>query len=128
MQDRPHAQELAQALAGFLETEILPTISDSRLRFRTLVAMNALGMLERELVAGDQPLRSEYNRLADLLGERPAVAADRDELRQAADTLRRTLAQRIRTGDIPRGTLATLRDSAEDKLRITNPSFLARYS
>ena len=32
----------------FLEAEILPILDDHRLRFRTLVAMNALSIVERE--------------------------------------------------------------------------------
>jgi hypothetical protein len=32
----------------FLEAEILPALDDHRLRFRTLVAMNALTIVERE--------------------------------------------------------------------------------
>ena len=46
--DRPTAAELATAVREFLETEILPTLDDHRLRFRTLVAMNALSIVERE--------------------------------------------------------------------------------
>ena len=46
--DRPAAAELATAVREFLETEILPTLDDHRLRFRTLVAMNALSIVERE--------------------------------------------------------------------------------
>jgi len=46
--DRPTAAELATAVREFLETEILPTLGDHRLRFRTLVAMNALSIVERE--------------------------------------------------------------------------------
>jgi hypothetical protein len=48
MSDRPSAGELAAAVREFLEAEILPTLDDHRLRFRTLVAMNALGIVERE--------------------------------------------------------------------------------
>ena len=48
MSDRPTASELATAVREFLETEILPTLHDHRLRFRTLVAMNALSIVERE--------------------------------------------------------------------------------
>jgi hypothetical protein len=48
MSDRPTAGELAAAAREFLEGEILPTLDDHRLRFRTLVAMNALGIVERE--------------------------------------------------------------------------------
>jgi aminoglycoside phosphotransferase (APT) family kinase protein len=46
--DRPSAAELADAVRGFLESEVLPVLDDRRLRFRTLVAMNALGIVERE--------------------------------------------------------------------------------
>lgn len=46
--DRPVASELATAVREFLEHEILPTLDDQRLRFRTLVAMNALSIVERE--------------------------------------------------------------------------------
>ena len=48
MSDRPSAAELAAAVREFLEVEILPTLDDQRLRFRTLVAMNALSIVERE--------------------------------------------------------------------------------
>ena len=46
--DRPNASELATAVREFLEAEILPVLTDHRLRFRTLVAMNALSIVERE--------------------------------------------------------------------------------
>lgn len=46
--DRPTTGELATAVREFLEAEILPTLDDHRLRFRTLVAMNALSIVARE--------------------------------------------------------------------------------
>ena len=49
MSGRPTTEELAKAIEEFLAGEILPTLSDPRLRFRTLVALNALGIVEREL-------------------------------------------------------------------------------
>lgn len=48
MTDRPTAAELAAAVREFLEAELLPTLDDPRLRFRTLVAMNALAIVARE--------------------------------------------------------------------------------
>ena len=51
MTERPTAQELTEAIQEFLGSEILPTLSDHRLRFRMLVAMNALGIVYRELAA-----------------------------------------------------------------------------
>jgi hypothetical protein len=51
--DRPTPAELSEAVREFLETEILPTVADHRTRFRTLVAINGLGILQRELEAGE---------------------------------------------------------------------------
>ena len=51
--DRPTPPELAEAVCEFLEHEILPTLEDQRLRFRTLVAINGLRILQRELEARD---------------------------------------------------------------------------
>ena len=42
MRDRPSASELVEATREFLEQEVLPTLADQRLRFRALVAINAL--------------------------------------------------------------------------------------
>ncbi len=55
--DRPTAVELATAVREFLEVEILPTLDDHRLRFRTLVAMNALSIVERE---GPLPVEADW--------------------------------------------------------------------
>ena len=55
MSDRPTAGELAAAVREFLETEILPTLEDQRLRFRMLVAINALGIVERESPPPEDP-------------------------------------------------------------------------
>lgn len=46
--DRPAAGELAAAVREFLASELVPVLDDHRLRFRTLVAMNALTIVERE--------------------------------------------------------------------------------
>ena len=49
--DRPTPQELAEAVREFLQDEILPILDDHRLKFRTIVAINGLGIAERELWA-----------------------------------------------------------------------------
>jgi hypothetical protein len=96
--DRPTAAELAEAVREFLETEILPVLDDHRLKFRTLVAMNALGIAERE--ASRPP--------ADL----------------AADT---ELARRIRAGEVGVEALPELKEAVAVKLRISNPRYLEKY-
>jgi Domain of unknown function (DUF6285) len=99
MSERPTAQELTEAILEFLGGEILPTLTDHRLRFRMLVAMNALGIVYRELEA--------------------LPAEDDSELRE--------LAQRIRSGDVPPGTLERVKADVEARLRIASPQFLERY-
>ena len=98
MPDRPNASELIEAVFEFLATEVLPTADDQRLRFRTLVAMNALGIARREI-------------------ESNAVLLDRAAL---AD-----LAARIRSGEAVE--LGPLKEHVADKLRISNPAYLERY-
>lgn len=100
MSDRPTALELLEAVEEFLSSEVLPTLDDQRLKFRTLVAMNALGIARREL-DGDEPG----------LGE--------EEIRE--------LARRIRAGDVPADAHAILKEHVAAKLRISNPQYLERY-
>jgi hypothetical protein len=97
--ERPTAQELAEAILEFLGGEILPTLTDHRLRFRMLVAMNALGILYREL----------------------------EGLPVEDDTALRELAAKIRAGDVPPGTLQHVKADVEARLRIASPQFLERY-
>jgi signal transduction protein with GAF and PtsI domain len=99
MSERPTAQELTEAILEFLGGEILPTLTDHRLRFRMLVAMNALGIVYRELEV--------------------LPAEDDSELRE--------LARKIRDGDVPSGTLRRVKADVEARLRIASPQFLERY-
>ena len=102
MTDRPTAAELVEAVREFLSGEVLPTLDDHRLKFRTLVAMNALAIARRELEArNDVSLASE------------------EELRE--------LARRIRAGDVPDGAHALLKEHVAAKLRVSNPTYLERY-
>ena len=86
MSERPTAQELTEAILEFLGAEILPTIDDQRLRFRTLVAMNALSIVYREL----------------------------ERMPAEDDTEQRQLAARIRAGDVPPGTLERVKGTSRN--------------
>jgi hypothetical protein len=99
--DRPNALELIEAVTEFLSTEVLPAATDHRAKFRTLVALNALGIAWRELTASNNVLL-------------------RDE--EAA-----TLARRIRAGDVREGDRELLKKHVAAKLRISNPGYLDRY-
>jgi hypothetical protein len=86
MPDRPNASELIEAVFEFLAGEVLPAADDQRLRFRTLVAMNALGIARRELESNtvlldqgqlaDRPL-DQGRRVRRRLGLRGGAAARR---------------------------------------------------
>src|SRR4029453_16078112 len=100
MPDRPRAPELVEAVWEFLSTEILPTLDDHRLKFRTLVAMNALGIARRELEPDERDLSD-------------------DELRERA--------RRIRDGDVPPDSHRVLKAHVAAKLRVSNPAYLDKY-
>lgn len=100
MSERPTAAELAEAILEFLGGEILPTVSDQRLRFRTLVAMNALSIVYREL----------------------------EKLPPEDDAGQRALAARIRASEVPPGTLAEVKRDVAGRLRIASPRYLETYA
>jgi hypothetical protein len=101
MHDRPTALELIEAVTEFLSSEVLPVATDHRLKFRTLVALNALGIARRELQASNSLLLS------------PEEASK--------------LARRIRAGDVPDDALPLLKEHVAAKLRVSNPGYLERY-
>jgi hypothetical protein len=97
--ERPTPDELTEAIEEFLANEILPTLDDHRLRFRTLVALNALGIVRRELA----------------------------KLPTEDDAAQRELASQIRAGDVPAGTLARVKADVAERLQIDSPRYLDRY-
>ncbi len=99
MTERPTPDELAEAIEEFLSGEILPALDDHRLRFRLLVALNALGILRRELAG----------------------------LPKEDDSEVRELAARIRAGDVTPGTLAHVKASVAARLTVDSPRYLDRY-
>ena len=126
MQPRPNNPELATAVREFLETEIMPTITDARLKFRTLIAMNALSMLERSNLEEDF-LQAEALALAGLLETDVQPMNSRAELDTEVLRLNTLLSHQIRSGNVPNGSLRVLRQIAEDKLRVASPNYLKRY-
>jgi hypothetical protein len=97
--ERPTPDELTEAIEEFLAGEILPTLDDHRLRFRTLVALNALGIVRREL----------------------------SRLPTVDDAEQRELATRIRAGDVQPGMLAQVKAEVAERLLIASPHYLDRY-
>jgi Domain of unknown function (DUF6285) len=97
--ERPTPDELTEAIEEFLAGEVLPTLTDHRARFRMLVALNALGIVRRELA----------------------------KLPPEEDGGQRELAALIRAGNVPAGTLARVKADVEERLRVASPRYLERY-
>src|SRR5262249_42300526 len=132
MNDRPTAGELVSATRHFLETDLLPTVTDGRLRFQTLIAANVLSIVERELAEGDEALQSEWQELAELLTEHGPQPAGSIALRQAVHHLNQQLCERIRRGEYNAPELfrplAQLQSRiVRRKLKIANPRYLASF-
>jgi Domain of unknown function (DUF6285) len=127
MQDRPSMNELVLAVREFLETEIVPALSDPRLKFRTLVAMNALGMIARESELEDDLVRQECSSLSRLLGINPKVPRSFSNPKKAVLEANVKLAESIRSGEIPAGTFEHLEQSTRAKLNVSNPGFLKKF-
>jgi hypothetical protein len=131
MNDRPTPRELIEAVLVFLEGELVPGLSDPRLRFHTLIAANVLTIALRELAGEDEQLREEWELLAPLLGTAGPEPVRREDLRQAVWRLNEQLCEAIRAGafDEP-GRFADLagllRLLVVRKLEVANPRYLER--
>ena len=128
MQDRPSLSELTLAVREFLETEIVPTLTDPRLKFRTLVAMNALGMIARESELEEALLREECSGLLKLLELKQDVPTGFSSMKSVALKANTELAKRIRTGEIPDGTFDHLERVTRAKLEVSNPTYLKKFT
>ncbi len=130
MQDRPTAVELVEAVARFLGDEIIPILTDPRMRFRGLIAANVLRVVARELTAGEAPLLSEWQRLVVLLNQPEREPPSRAEaLHTAVERLNHELCTRIRAGEADVGpwhdaVFAHVQRTVIEKLEVTNPRFL----
>ncbi len=127
MQDRPTADELLEAIADFLTTDVEPHVPDW-LRFQLRVARNSLSIIRRELAHEEHFLLDEWRGLDALLGAAPYPAGP-GAIRPAVLSRNDELCARIRAGefDAPRARRALLehlRTVVENKLRISNPRYV----
>jgi hypothetical protein len=106
--DVPDAAGLVQAVREFLEGDVLAATT-GRVRFHTRVAVNVLGIVERELAVGAEQAARHAAGL-----ERLGVASDAE------------LAAAIRDGrlDDRRAEVVTfVRETVRDKLDVANPRY-----
>jgi Domain of unknown function (DUF6285) len=114
LQDRPTAAELTDAVREFLEHDVLPAV-EGRVAFHTRVAVNALGMVERELTVGPELDAAEHERLRSLLGHDGTIRE-----------LTVELARHIREGSLDDrhdDVIALVRESVRSKLLVANPRY-----
>jgi hypothetical protein len=115
LHDRPTATELVAAVREYLERDVMTT-TEGRVAFHARVAVNVLGMVERELELGAAQDVEEQDRLVALLGRDGTVRE-----------LTEVLASGIRDGslDIPwSDTVAAVRETVRAKLEVANPRWL----
>jgi hypothetical protein len=106
----PSAAALVEAVREFLERDVLDA-TDGRVKFHTRVAINVLGMVERELQLGAAQAEAHAAGLQAL-----GVASEAD------------LAAAIRSGSLDDRTddvVNVLRESVRAKLEVANPRYLA---
>ncbi len=114
-QDRPTTRELVVAVREFLERDVM-TATEGRVQFHTRVAVNVLGIVERELELGSSLAQRERARAAALLGH------DGDPRALEAE-----LAAAIRSGslgDRDEELRRHVRETVREKLLIANPGYL----
>jgi len=116
LHDRPTAGELLEAVREFLERDVMPAV-EGRVAFHARVAVNALGILERELASGPGLDAEERERLRALLGHDGTITE-----------LTTELASRIRDGSLDAShaqVVEHVRATVRAKLEVANPRYSA---
>lgn len=108
--DVPTTAQLVAAVRDFLQRDVLPAI-EGRLKFHTRVAINVLGMVEREIELGPDQAAEHAERLAALgVGDDAELAAAVREGRFDGDD----------------ALVAALAEAVRAKLEVANPAYLQR--
>jgi hypothetical protein len=131
MNDRPTAHELVDAVRLFLEKELLPGLTDARLRFQTLVAANVLSIVGREMAGEEALLHEEWRLLAPLVTEGGQEPPGINELRRAVHQMNERLCVLIRQGTFDdvghwRELAGVVRQLVMCKLEVANPRYTRR--
>jgi hypothetical protein len=112
--DRPTLVELVAVVREFLEQTALPAL-EGHTAFHARVAVNALGIVQRQLEQAPEAEAAERVRLEALLGRTGSL-----------DELNRELCRRIRAGDLGADDAALMRHLRETtlaKLAVDQPRY-----
>lgn len=129
MQDRPSSVVLLEAIQDFLIKEVMPFVKESdALSYKTLVSWNMLGVVARELKAGESKLNEEIARLSEYL----EIPENKDNTLSYNDKMEicKILNQKF-SGKIRKEKLSIqdtkawelAKKSLEEKIEISNPRF-----
>lgn len=127
MQDRPTAEDLLEAVADYLDREVVPH-TEGRRQFLGRVSSNVVRTVMREVRREDRHMREEWARLNRLQDEEP-IPEGREALREGLRRRTRTLCRAIRNGeadDDPRRSevLEHVRATVRSKLEVCRPDLL----
>lgn len=124
MQDSPSADELLEAIAAFLEADIMPAQS-GRTAFQVRIAVSLCHILAREFRLEPAFLQQEAAILAALLGEPvPVSGTDAvEEVREGAQRLTEAIRNDEPTLD-PEAAMEAAMKLVRHKLMVVNPEYL----
>lgn len=109
----PRTEELVEAVARWIDT-LRPELKP-RDAFLARVAVNVLGVVQRELTLGPAAEAAAVERMSGLLGHTGSY-----------EDLTAELCARLRAGELDAGTpglLAALRANAQDQVAIDQPNY-----
>ena len=131
MNEYPNCDDVLQGVQGFLNQNVIPSISDRGLRFRIRVAAHLIATVRRELELGPTHRAKERRRLLEMNIRPEGDQGDDAGLASPSlNDLNGALAKSIRDGgnkpeldDIKEHLFATLREA----LSVIQPDFDCRF-
>ncbi len=127
MYDRPTASELLEAAGHHLQTEVLPVAkaTNGKLYFQTLVALNVMSIVGREMHLRGTHLRAEWARLNMLTGSAVLPETEEALVKRLAER-NAELCAAIRAGeyDASQPLFEHLKATTIEQLEVANPKFL----
>ncbi|MEO8609794.1 MAG: DUF6285 domain-containing protein [Chloroflexota bacterium] len=130
MYDRPDIYQLLDAVKGYLQREVVPALeADRKQYYQMLVAINVLGIVEREMQMSVEHLQTEWSRLNFVQNVSTPLPTEISEARAALAERNRKLCEEIGAG---RYDYAPQRSALFEHLLVTtraqlevaNPKFL----
>jgi hypothetical protein len=129
MRDQPDGAALLATAQQVLREDVLKSLPEEK-RLAVLMIANAMGIAERQLSAGDDPVRAELKGLVQLLDNGVENADLLEDVMASACALNRELCALIREGLADSGTKSNrdviqhMRSVARQTLEESNPKYL----